>query len=152
MTTRQHWAAILLRNRAIPVAILAGALTTLYHHAPLHGDGLTSEVLRGALRAAQPIMPMLVLAVDALCALIVTANVMLWYASTVTIDATYLRWTFGFNENCIPLAQIQDINVSYPALGLLLGFGTLTVRSGTTSEYLRYLPRVRSIIAALKPA
>jgi uncharacterized membrane protein YdbT with pleckstrin-like domain len=77
-------------------------------------------------------------------------NVGRWMLSTVSLTDEFLIERDGpFAESQIPLHAIQDARLSRPFLGLLFGYGTLTVLSGRTSETLAYLPNPVSFLKAL---
>ena len=60
-----------------------------------------------------------------------------WLAKSLTVTNRQVIWKkglIGSEERSVPLQQVQDVSVSYTALGQLLGYGTIRIETAGAPE------------------
>lgn len=75
-----------------------------------------------------------------------------WVISLYEIDNYALHYkVWPLSDNQIPLASIQDVQITRPLLGLIFNFGTLVLDSGRAVEHLQFVPEVDVFANAMRP-
>lgn len=75
-----------------------------------------------------------------------------WAMSTVGIDETNVIYRQGpFSEVRVPRYSVQEVGIERPMLGMIFGYGTLTVMSGREVEHLTYIPDIDEIAGSIVP-
>jgi len=155
MRVRQHWMAFVRPGPAIMsalslilvwAAMSPGTVMRLLHVTSDSPEPvlviLQAFYGHGALCAGVPL---------AIAAFMVLTSWGLWFISYFEVDDYGFTYKIGpFVQNTIPLRAIQDIRMSRSALGVLFGYGTLTVDSGREEETLCFVPEIDEFVAALR--
>jgi uncharacterized membrane protein YdbT with pleckstrin-like domain len=75
-----------------------------------------------------------------------------WSISYFLIEDGQLEYQLGpFISNQVPLHAIQSKDIKRGILGIIFGFGTLTIDAGRKEETLRYVPDIVNFLHCLNP-
>lgn len=153
MATRQHWGSIIVRNHLWLVAVVGLIATVLFlrfgGEIPAHVG--SARLAIGAARLVATAQAYAVPAYLLLLAMIVFSNLVVWQFSILEVAQGTVSWRLGIvSENRIPLAAIQDLQISRSFGGLVFGYGTLVIRSGFAIERLPFVPNVAAIADAIQ--
>lgn len=153
ITTRQHWASVIVRN-GLWFVLCAGAVATwaAFKFGPLFPAKIGYGRAAFDLSRANALIHVGILpAVLIIVCVILTSNVIMWQVSALEIARGNVSWKLGIvSENRIPLSAIQDLQISRSFGGLLFGYGTLVIRSGFATERLPFIPNVAAIADAIQ--
>lgn len=144
---RQHWASVLARNGLAAFCLIGAAAVYLFFKlSPVLPRAIRIPMLSELHWLNVWLVPVFVLIVG----LLVVVNVSVWQLSRLSVGGGVVTWAFGpVAENRIPLSAIQDLRVSRSAFGMLLGYGTLVLASGRTTETLPFIPDPQDVADAI---
>lgn len=91
---------------------------------------------------------------DSIITMLVITGILAWQSQSFQIADGYLvvQTLAGLHDDHIPLHAIQNIQVTRSLLGMLLGFGTVTVDSGRVEVALPFVPDCEAFVSRLHAA
>lgn len=148
-TTRLHWASLIDR-RLLPHVVIIVASRWLDMN--LHGNQILGVALPWPSNDINAVLNIISLLAFLWLGLTILSRWLNFSFNALYITPTlFIYRLWPVSEDRIPLWAIQDVSIRKGGLGLFLGYGTLIIDSGRTSEVLTFIPDVDYVANQLRP-